>query len=84
MSFDSLAVERDSNICVASLVLDGINLIAADGRFSEFIAMPDPICTNIGGPNLKTAYTTLSSTGKVVSMQWACPGHRLNFDPCKL
>ena len=83
-SFDSLAVERDGNICVASLVLGGINVIAADGRFIEFVAMPDPICTNIcfGGPDLKTAYITLSSTGRVVSLPWARPGLRLNFDPC--
>jgi gluconolactonase len=47
--------------------------------------MPDPICTNIcfGGPDLKTAYITLSSTGKVVSMPWPRPGLRLNFDPCR-
>jgi len=83
-SYDSLAVERDGNICVASLVLGGINVIAPDGMFVEFLIMPDPICTNIcfGGPDLKTAYITLSSTGKVVSMPWARPGHRLNFDPC--
>jgi gluconolactonase len=83
-SYDSLAVERDGNICVASLVLGGINVIAPDGRPVEFLAMPDPYCTNIcfGGPGLKTAYITLSSTGRVVRMPWARPGHRLNFDPC--
>jgi gluconolactonase len=83
-SFDSLAVEAEGNICVASLVLGGINVIAADGRFIEFVAMPDPICTNIcfGGPDLKTAYITLSSTGKVVSLPWRRAGLRLNFDPC--
>jgi len=30
-----------------------------------------------------TAYITLSSTGRVVSMPWPRPGHRLNFDPCR-
>jgi gluconolactonase len=84
-SFDSLAVERDGNICVASLVLGGINVVASDGAFVEFIALPDPICTNIcfGGPELRTAYITLSSTGRVVSLPWARPGLRLNFDPCR-
>jgi gluconolactonase len=82
-SYDSMAVESGGNICVASLVLGGINVIAGDGRFVEFIAMPDPICTNIcfGGPDLKTAYITLSSTGRIVSRPWARSGHRLNFDP---
>ena len=85
-SFDSLAVEANGNICVASLVLGGINVIASDGRFIEFLAMPDPHCTNIffGGPDLKTAYITLSGTGRLVSLPWARPGHRLNFDPCRL
>jgi gluconolactonase len=84
-SYDSLAVERDGNICVASLVLGGINVIAPDGGFVEFLAMPDPICTNIcfGGPDLKTAYITLSSTGRIVSTPWARSGLRLNFDPCR-
>lgn len=82
-SFDSLAVEADGNICVASLVLGGINVIAPDGAFAEFIAMPDPYCTNIcfGGADLRTAYVTLSSTGRLVSLPWPRPGHRLNFDP---
>ncbi len=82
-SYDSLAVERDGNICVASLVLGGINVVAPDGNFVEFVAVPDPICTNIcfGGKDLMTAYITLSSTGRVVSMPWPRPGLRLNFDP---
>jgi len=83
-SFDSLAVERDGNVCVASLMLGGINVVAPDGAFVEFIALPDPFCTNIcfGGPELRTAYVTLSSTGRVVSLPWPRPGLRLNFDPC--
>ena len=83
-SFDSLAVEANGHVCVASLVLGGINIIAADGTFVEFVEMPDPITTNIcfGGPDLMDAYITLSSTGRVVKMRWPRPGHRLNFDPC--
>ena len=78
-------MEQDGNICIASLILGGINVIAADGVFVEFVAMPDPYCTNIcfGGPDLKTAYITLSSTGRLVSTPWPRPGHRLNFDPCR-
>ncbi len=79
-SFDSLAVEENGNICVASLVLGGINVIAPDGKFVEFVSMPDPICTNIcfGGDNMKTAYITLSSTGRLVSMPWPREGLKLN------
>jgi gluconolactonase len=41
--------------------------------------MPDMFCTNIcfGGPDLRTAYMTLSGTGKLVAMDWPEPGLRL-------
>jgi gluconolactonase len=82
-SFDSLAVEQGGNICVASLVIGGINVIARDGAFVEFVGVPDPICTNIcfGGDDMMDAYITLSGTGRVVKMRWPRPGLRLNFDP---
>ncbi|MCB1381173.1 MAG: SMP-30/gluconolactonase/LRE family protein, partial [Alphaproteobacteria bacterium] len=82
-SFDSLAVEQNGHVCVASLVLGGINVIAADGSFVEFVALPDPITTNLcfGGPDMMDAYVTLSSTGRLVKMSWPRPGLRLNFDP---
>ena len=83
-SFDSLAVEAHGNICVASLIRGGLSVIAPDGEFVEFIAMPDSLCTNIcfGGVELTTAYVTLSGTGRIVSLPWARPGLRLNFDRC--
>ena len=82
-SYDSMAVEANGNICVASLVLGGINVIAPDGSFVEFVPMPDEICTNIcfGGEDMRTAYITLSSTGRLVSMKWPRPGLKLNFNP---
>jgi gluconolactonase len=82
-SFDSLAVEQCGNVCIASLVIGGINIIAPDGEFVDFVAMPEPYCTNIcfGGDDLSTAYVTLSSTGRLVRLNWPRPGLRLNFDP---
>jgi gluconolactonase len=43
--------------------------------------MPDPMTTNIcfGGADLRTAYITLSSTGKLVAVEWPRPGLPLNF-----
>jgi gluconolactonase len=43
--------------------------------------MPDMMTTNIcfGGPDLRTAYITLSSSGRLVAMDWPCPGLRLSF-----
>ena len=48
--------------------------------------MPELFTTNIcfGGPELRTAYITLSSTGRLVAMQWPRPGlplHWLNKRP---
>ena len=42
--------------------------------------MPDPMTTNIcfGGPDRKTAYITLSWTGRLVAVDWPTPGLRLN------
>jgi gluconolactonase len=43
--------------------------------------MPDEMTTNIcfGGPDLRTAYITLSSVGKLVAMDWPRPGLPLNY-----
>ncbi len=81
--FDSLAVERGGNICVATLIEGGITVIAADGSRSEHLPMPDTYATNIcfGGPDLRTAYITLSSSGRLVACPWPRPGLALNFPP---
>jgi gluconolactonase len=45
------------------------------------VPIPDGYVTNIcfGGADLMTAYITVSSTGKLVSMKWDRPGLKLNF-----
>jgi len=45
------------------------------------VAMPDEFPTNIcfGGAGLRTAYVTLSATGKLGALDWAEPGLKLNF-----
>jgi gluconolactonase len=78
--FDSLAVEANGNICVATLINGGITVIAPDGSSIEHIPMPDLYTTNIcfGGPGLRTAYITLSNTGRLVAVDWPRPGLGLN------
>jgi gluconolactonase len=78
---DSLAVDGAGNVCVATLVNGGITVISPDGASIEHVAMPDPITTNIcfGGPELRTAYVTLSGTGRLVALEWPRPGLRLNY-----
>jgi gluconolactonase len=77
--FDSLAVDAAGNVCVATLISGCITVIAPDGRVLRQIPMDDPVTTNIcfGGPDLRTAYVTLSGTGKLVAMDWPDPGLRL-------
>ena len=81
--FDSLAVDADGNICVATLVNGGITIVSPDGGSVRHIPMPERWATNIcfGGPDLRTAHITLSSTGRLVSLPWERPGlplHHLN------
>ena len=78
---DSLAVDSAGNVCVATLINGGITVISPAGAVVEFIPTGDPLTTNIcfGGPDLKTAYMTLTSTGKLVAMDWPRPGLKLHY-----
>jgi gluconolactonase len=78
---DSLAVDSAGNVCVATLMNGGITVISPDGKSVEHIPMPDPLTTNIcfGGTDLRTAYITLSGTGRLVAMEWPRPGLKLNY-----
>lgn len=79
--FDSLAVDGAGNVCVATLITGGITIHSPDGENVDFVAMPDLLTTNIcfGGEHLETAWITLSSTGKLISVPWPRPGLPLNF-----
>lgn len=79
--FDSLAVDGDGNVCVATLVNGGITVISPDGSRIEHVPTGDPLTTNIcfGGDDLRTAYITCSGTGRLVAIEWPRPGLRLNY-----
>jgi gluconolactonase len=76
---DSLAVDGEGWVCVGTLVNGGITSISPDGSQVEHMPLPDPLVTNIcfGGDDLRTAYITLSSTGRLVAVDWPRPGLRL-------
>lgn len=78
--FDSLAVEADGRVCVATIVNGGITAITPEGAF-EHVAFPDLLVTNIcfGGADMRDAYITLSGTGKLIKARWPRPGLKLNF-----
>lgn len=78
--FDSLAVEEGGAVCVATLVNGGISVFDPDdGGLIEHVPTGDPHTTNIafGGPDMRTAYVTLSSEGRLVAIDWPRPGLRL-------
>ncbi|HEX4866269.1 MAG TPA: SMP-30/gluconolactonase/LRE family protein [Acidimicrobiales bacterium] len=76
---DSLAVDGEGWVCVGTLVNGGITAISPDGETVEHTPLADPLVTNIcfGGPDLRTAYATLSGTGQLVAFDWSRPGLRL-------
>lgn len=80
--FDSLAVDAAGNICVATVVHGGITVVSPDGASMRHVPMPERWVTNIcfGGDDMRTAYVTLSSTGRLVSCRWPTPGLRLNYN----
>ena len=77
---DSLAVDVAGNVCVATLVAGGITVISPDGSSVEFIPTGDPVTTNIcfGGDDLRTAFVTASSSGRLLSASWPGPGLALH------
>lgn len=79
--FDSLAVDAEGWVCVGTLVHGGITAISPDGLHVEHHPLEDALVTNIcfGGPDLRTAYATLSSTGRLESFEWPRPGLTLAY-----
>jgi gluconolactonase len=79
--FDSLAVEADGKVCVATLLTGGITVASPEGGTHEFVPFDDPYTTNIcfGGEGLRTAYITLSWQGLLVDLEWPRAGLPLNF-----
>ena len=57
----------------------GARVIATDRGEHEEIEAPESYCTNIcfGGPDMHTAYITLSGYGHLFEARWPRPGLRL-------
>jgi len=80
--FDSLAVDGEGWICVARIGAGAIVAVAPGGQDDgmDVVATPDPYTTNICfGPDRRTAFVTLSSTGRLVSFEWHRPGGATAF-----
>jgi gluconolactonase len=76
---DSLAVDYDGWVSVGTMVNGAITSVSPDGESIEQVATDDPLTTNVcfGGPDMRTAYVTLSSSGRVVALDWPRRGLRL-------
>ncbi len=74
--FDSLAMDAEGNVSVATIQTGGISTFTPDGEELDFFAVEDPLCTNMcfGGADMKTAFITLSGTGKLIRSDWPRPG----------
>jgi gluconolactonase len=79
--FDSMAIEENGNICIATLVNGGISVVSPAGELVEFHEAPDIYCTNIcfGGPDRRTAFITFSGYGQLFTTPWPRPGLKLEF-----
>lgn len=79
--FDSMAVEANGNICVATLVRGGVSVFSPEGEHLEFHEAPEGYCTNIafGGPERRTAFITLSGYGRLVAVDWEREGLKLRY-----
>lgn len=78
--FDSLAVDAAGNVCVGTLMTGHITVISPGGEVLRQVPTPDIYPTNIcfGGPGMRTAYITLSETGRLLAMDWPEPGLELH------
>jgi gluconolactonase len=79
--FDSLAVEASGKVCAATLFNGGITIADPSGAV-EHVAFPDPVTTNIcfGGDDMRDAWVTCSSTGRLYKCRWPRPGLRLAYN----
>jgi gluconolactonase len=79
--FDSLAVDGEGHVCVATLITGAVSDIWPDGSRVDQYRLPDLMVTNVcfGGRELRTAYATLSMGGTLVSFEWPRPGLPLHY-----
>ncbi len=81
--FDSLAVDADGNVSVATMPKGGITTISPEGKVIDFVEVPlrDPTVTNIcfGGDYMQTAYITASGTGRLYKAHWPRRGLKLHY-----
>ncbi|MDP3495383.1 MAG: SMP-30/gluconolactonase/LRE family protein [Hyphomonadaceae bacterium] len=79
---DSLAVDANGHVCCAT-VFNSAGITSVDpqsGRLTHH-PFPDGMTTNIcfGGADMRDAWVTLSSTGRLAKVRWDSPGLELAY-----
>jgi gluconolactonase len=81
---DSMAVDGDGNVCVATLLTGAISVISPKGELLDqhVVPEPDPLVTNVcfGGEEHRTAFITSSGRGRLYRMTWPHPGLALQYE----
>ena len=81
---DSLAVDGEGHVCVATLINGGITLVSPVDSSTTHVATGDLLTTNIcfgdrdGSGEYRDAYITCSGSGTLLHMRWPHRGLRLN------
>jgi gluconolactonase len=80
--FDSLGVQADGGVCVATILAGGITTFWPGKKRVRHAPLADPLVTNIcwGGKAMKTAYVTASGTGKLLAIDWPQAGLKLAYN----
>lgn len=77
-TFDSMAIERNGNLCVGLLHDGAVGVFSPAGEYVERHPVPeyDWAVTNIcfSGSDLRTAFVTCGGTGRVYRANWPRPG----------
>ena len=80
---DSLAMDSEGNVVVATLGTGCVTAVSPEGRVRAVVPVPefDIMVTNVcfGGPDLRKLYVTSAGLGILYETDWHCPGQPLNF-----
>jgi gluconolactonase len=80
---DSLCVDSEGNVIVATIGRGGVTVISPNGDIVAHVAVDDPMTTNacFGGPEGRTLFVTAASTGRLLAFDdWPVPGLPLAFE----
>jgi gluconolactonase len=80
-AFDSMAMEASGNLVVATVGKGCLTIISPTGEVLSEVLFPEIGVTNLafGGPDMKTAFVTLSQHGQLAVMKWPRPGLKLLY-----